>query len=225
MWDVVLGFFEGLVGDWLWRILGSGVAVMIGYLRLKQSRWISPIMYGLGGLALITLIQLGVTAQARLNEPTVTADSIQDTIRDWSLSFGYGVRQIESTDTHFVFDITTVNGIPFQAFRQHNQPFDELLTIQATIEFSDEESMILSRQPVNVINALIRELRIEMTRKDISYSNITNPLRRFTLTRSIPITNTLNQFQYLEAVQSVTNSIILARQVINLRVRLSAPMP
>jgi hypothetical protein len=76
---------------------------------------------------------------------------------------------------------------------------------------------MFKKLPPDKADALVRELRIEMTRMHMDYANIRNPLQAIVISQRMPVTRDLTAEAYVTAVREMQDAVILARQLINLR--------
>ena len=107
--------WQGLATNWLFAVLvfATGGAVVIA--RIKQWRWTSPIIYGLGASTLMAILLYAVNSQHELaaaQAMRTTSGNIQERVRTWIDSFKLQNQNATGADPNdlFRYIVTMRNG-------------------------------------------------------------------------------------------------------------------
>src|SRR4051812_19020093 len=87
--------FSGWIADGIAAlVLALGGGAMIAWIKARRAQWIPPLTTGLVGSVLIfalALMFIGWRSIPPYVEPT-TNENVDVRVREWALSFGYGVQ-------------------------------------------------------------------------------------------------------------------------------------
>jgi hypothetical protein len=137
--------WQGVVSNLVYAVLILAGGAVLTYLRARNSRWASPILYGLAGVALIAVILLALKGFATLSNqlPATTPDTVEMNIRTWLDAFKIAQQRQSDPESHFSLRVTLPNNIPMVVRRQ--KEYDRYVSIEAGILPAKEYQQILEK--------------------------------------------------------------------------------
>src|SRR5438105_1505763 len=111
--------WQGLLSNWLSSLLAAafilGVGAMMTYLKKKEWRLSTPLLYGLGASAFVAVILIALVVIIRMpKEPErITPDNVEIHARTWLEKFGFSVRKDPIPNTVFALVAKDRNDTPY----------------------------------------------------------------------------------------------------------------
>jgi hypothetical protein len=196
-------------------MLGGIATMLLARYENLRNRWLTPILYGVCAATVLMLFiaALHVVAYVRSQSAFDVAD-VEAAVEDWSLGVGWSVKKQADPAWDFGYEVTT-NNTPVNVYRE--KATDRHLMLRSILTLTGDHPAMFKKLPPDKADALVRELRIEMTRMHMDYANIRNPLQAIVISQRMPVTRDLTAEAYVTAVREMQDAVILARQLINLR--------
>jgi len=207
--------FSNLVADAIFALL---VAAGIAILKLKNHWLASPLLYGLAALMFITVSASAIRVQTKLPRTSVflTPANAGSVIHGWYDKFGYGVRKLGSTEIDpnsiFTFEITPRSGTKYSV-SQRASPSGFLL-IGSGLALSEPSGEQLRQLSPERQRELIHQLRIELLRMTMMFSNLELPLDRVRIQREVPLLDSLTENVFMDHARAVEGAMILVKEII-----------
>ena len=220
MLDALGWLFQAIVAHWVILTLGFAGAAVLAALKKYWPSVAGPVLYGAAGFALVvmslsTLKELGVVNTLMQEPPIQSDENLEETIRGWADSFGWGTRPLQIENALIAFEVTLFNNAVRISVIQRER-LKGFLSIGINIVLSDDQREQFYDLEQDVADLLVRTLRIEMSRMGMNFSNIDVPLTRVSLEKKLPITGSLAQHEFLSTVSQVNRARILYSETIGL---------
>ncbi|MEQ1885289.1 MAG: hypothetical protein ABL967_09525 [Bryobacteraceae bacterium] len=191
---------QGLITNWL----SSGIVILGGLLlaALKgtQSPLLYPILYGLGGAALILMCLLMVR---RLYG--VMPASIEPRIRFWLDQIGASTKTVVIPGAKFLYEATLNGKTILVAQDEKDQKYIDL---RANINFSEDDNKRLATVQGG-LDGIVRVMRLFLALMRVGYTGLDSPIKSVGLFKRLPITRDFNEEKFVDAFFSVEAAVNL----------------
>jgi hypothetical protein len=225
MSDWVHGVLQAIFGSLLYELLlATAVAALMTWLKSKQSRWATPLLYGVSAFAAVLLISYVLVGRGLLSkeQPETTPENVETNIRSWADNLGLGVAKQESgADNYFLYLIALHSGRVVYVGRTKSRP--NYIQFQSNVTVSKEHQELLSKLSEERRNMVIQETLLELARSRIGYE-IPGP--KFTvvmLTKSVPITSGLTEATFGGYLDEMDSAMALSIEAIVLSIERNSP--
>jgi hypothetical protein len=201
---------------WLAVLTGGVIFMLLAWLAAKDSRWAKPILYGLTGSASAIIIILGILSLSILSKSSsqTTLENIEPSIREWINTFNLANKKEPEQDSYFSYRVTVERGVQVAVRRTKARERYITMNTGLTIGVTDEDQKFqvlmnkLSGEQLSLVN---NELILEMARLKILWDFGEVPLKNITLSKFIPITNSLTEDVFLTHLIEMANAVWVAR--------------
>ncbi|HXX20776.1 MAG TPA: DUF2299 family protein [Candidatus Acidoferrum sp.] len=213
--------WQGLLSNLLSAFIIAGGGIALAYLEATHSRWAAPLLFGLGGSAIVSLLIFSLTGRPPFSrkQPQTTVDNVEANIRAWLDYFGLGVQKRTEPDAHFAFIITCRSGMGLYVARFKAR--DRYIVFGSNIEISAEHRQILTQLSKEKSGRIAEELALELARTGVGYSLEIQPdgtMTKISLQRAIPITPSLTEDTFIAHTDQMESNAQVAREVVRLAV-------
>jgi hypothetical protein len=207
--------WQGVLSNAIYALLIFGVGVLLTLLKQRGSRWVTPIVYGLGASALVAVILLAFVAVTRIpkEQPQITPDNVEANIRTWLDASGISTRILDEPDRIFALGVMMDSGTPVEISRPKSS--DRYIIFQTKLVPDDDRRAQLDKLSGEEKDQLVQELELEMARAKVSYIR-ESELKGFTMIRGVPI-NALTESIFNDKIGDLDFAHSLARQTIIVR--------
>jgi hypothetical protein len=204
-------FVRGLVTNITSAILVAGAGVLIGLLAKGASAWTSPVLYGLGGSALLSISLLVFSIMARLPRARrlPSTDNVESLVRLWLNNFRLAVKNDPNQEVFFRFVVTMDSGTKLLVGRPKGE-LSGYLIVRAEITPGPEEQRRIADLPPSESNRVLSEVRLELARAKVGYSGLALPITTIAIFKRMPIGESLSEDVFmarLEEVEAAFNAI------------------
>ena len=153
---------------------------MLGALKKYWPSVAGPVSYGAAGFAMVvvslSMLQILSVINTPTQEPLTQSDeNLEETMRGWADSFGWGTRPLQGENALVAFQVSLYNDTVRVPIIQSEQ-LAGFLTIRINLALSNEERKQFLNLEQHVATRLTRTLRIEMARMGIDFAIIEAPL-------------------------------------------------
>lgn len=210
MRDFLLGIFSNWVAD----ALGASamVGVLLAWLKKRGSSWLIPLCWGLSGSVVVLI---GASALKIVSTPTPTVldvnpSNVEAYLNQWIDAFHFGRRKLPEDPVYFFkYEITNTSGRFLQVARLRSSPWDRYLTFTSSVSLAGEEATKISKLSEGNMAILVHDLRMEVARSKIGFSNLGTPLTTINLEHSVPITTDLSDASFVESINNIDLTLVL----------------
>lgn len=198
--------YQGPIGNWIYDIFKwlsiPAVGLLVGYVKERGGAIVDPLVYGLvGAAAMATLIaQIQNLVGTRSREAPVNAENIEPYIRTWLDHFHLSSAKVNETKCHFLYAIHTKAGVKFAVGRLRE--FDNYITIFWNWAIPAAEQEKLRALTPAQMKVLRSDLQTAIASANFAFS-MNNPLSKLTIERRVPITDTLNEDEFIRGVNAI----------------------
>jgi hypothetical protein len=202
--------WQGLVTELVGLVAAAVGAVVVAYLKARGSRWAAPIMYGLGGFALIA-VSLFAFAGVRTfskQELQMTPNTVEMNIRTWLDTFRLAVQREKDPQSYFTLRVTLPNQIPVTIRR--TKELDRYILFETYTDVSRKHYNILEKLSKEQSERLIDELVSEVARLNVQWDVGASPLKRILLIKHVAITTGLTEAVFMDHLLEMGDAVILA---------------
>lgn len=198
------------VGEWaFFGILGLGWAVVLAWLKLDHSALAAPLLYGSAGACMTWVaggLYIAISRIPRLRT-RVTIDNIEQNIRAWLDQSGFSVKSDSVPETFFRLSAQSPGGCALSIGRPRAGLIEHVV-IHAPI--ANEKTVLKELQDAAKYEQarLLELVKVELARAKVGYSGLSFPVvQQFTVGKSVPITDSLNEEAFIRAVWDVEAAV------------------
>ena len=183
------------------------------------------VLYGLGGFVGVLMIITAIRVLSYLSRQAtlVTIKNVESHVKEWVEAFGYGIKKLDIADVHFAYQITVSDDNRVAVLRL--KKFDRYLTLTKSLALSKEHQTAFTALSPAAARELISELRIQLASAKAEFRHFELPADKITLTLRIPVTGELTEARFNEAIVDLTRALIIANEVIIVRLSRSDSTP
>ncbi len=180
----------------------------VTYLVKVGSVWAVPLMMGLGAAVLTAILVLALDAIRRLPPKRVvpTTSNIERVARDWLDNFNVAVQRSPNPLCHFRFMVTVDSGTKMMVGRL-KETHQNYVVIRSAIAPTDDDLKQIESLAPDQKNILVGELRLELARRHVGYENLALPVKDFAIFKRVPITESLNEHEFIAALDEVEAAV------------------
>ncbi|MGO8720817.1 MAG: DUF2299 family protein [Acidobacteriaceae bacterium] len=207
-------FFHDLVVNWVSEILVVVGGLMLALLRKYKDDWAPVVGYGLGGAACIALLIFAITGRAIFSTPITNSSNIEDNVKKWVASFGYGSEAVPppSQNMDFAYRISMPNGSEMLVYRDiRNRP--GYLQLQASLSIAPEHRAILEKLTTAQAAGVVEQTQNGILSRKLSYFFLgkdPNDIESITITKAVVI-NGLTESGFGDAMDDIESTVALTR--------------
>lgn len=203
-------FWQGLLTNWLSALITLGVGLMLAYFKKKGSRWVTPILLGLFGMALICIILWAFMAITKLQqEPEpITQENIERNIRTWLDNFAFSTRKEDDPQAFFRLIATTQTNRPITITRLKS--LDRYVIVATALTLSPQHKAVFDKLSQEDKGLLLLGIRGEMAKLKIGY--VIDNTSNISLLRRLPITSGLTEGNLMTTIDEVDGAFVIAEQ-------------
>lgn len=197
-------FVQGLITNIVATILVAGAGVVIAVIAKTATGWLAPVLYGLAGSALLSVIILALMGIARLPRArrTTNTENVESLVRLWLDNFRFGVRNDPVQEALFRLIVTTDGGTRIIVGRPRGD-LSGYVIIRSEIVFGAEDQRIIAALPTEQVNRTMEEIRLELARAKVGYSGLAQPLGTVALFKRIPIGDALTEDSLIARIEEI----------------------
>lgn len=215
------GVLEAIFGSLLYELLLAGaVAALMTWLKKIKPNWAAPVLYGLLGFIGILVMAYVFTGHALLaHEPQITPENIEENVKAWCDSVSIGLQRTLLLDTYWSYTARLSGADPIEIFRGKEKP--GYLQFKATIKFSPEHQVALSKLTKIQTQRFFRRLELELSKMRMTTVvaraiNNGKPIETgVVLQRGVRISS-LNQDLFVDSFDEMTKAAATVKAVVNL---------
>jgi hypothetical protein len=219
--------------DWLWKSLVARVvwfllaAFFAWFIRRKKPETAEAVKYVLLMTACVAILWFAVTGRPILSpqQPMITEDNAEATVRKWLDSFGVSVRALTNDRSRFIYEVTISDGedgeIPDKLeVTEFKPPGDKKLWIHSGMNFTGDTKQTISQLPAYDRDQIVGLLTIELSKTRVMFFKVDPQLRNVLLDKEVPITSALTEEVFLEDLQDVSAATILSANFVKAQLNL-----
>lgn len=214
-------FLFAVFSDFVATIVTLGLSAIVGFLAwLQDIPWYQlalGVIFAFGG-------SLFLINQFRTWWPTrrIKDDRwLSDAIARWLLSAKFSVTKVTTEDTIFHYH-TEMHGRKFSIMKTKDNPDD--LKFSFILSIKENEQSFIDKLDNDTASKLMEDMRIEMSRLGVLYSNLKLPLRDIYIENYLPIDFRLERFKLIQCALLMIRANVLIHQLYIRALRL-AKMP
>lgn len=205
--------WQGIVTNWIADLLILGGGILIAILKVKGSRWLMPLAYGLAGSALIGVILFTIMGLAELrSRERVTVDNVATKVRSWIDNFQLSVRTNPLPEAYFRYEVTMRNGNVVVVARPKER--DRYIVIAGRLVSDAPTIETLSHLSVDQRQELLADMIAEMARSKVTFSNMQVPPQNIVLEHRLPISDSLTEAVLLGAIDDMDSAMALIQATV-----------
>jgi hypothetical protein len=215
-------WFSEKFAEWaITGILGIVGAAVLTFLKLHQSVWATPLLYGVAGAFMVWICGGVFIAVSRIPRfrTQVTVNNVEDRVRKWLDGAGASVKNDLTPDAFFRLTAQLqgggriIVGRPRAGLTEHVVFRAEIITPNnAPKELTDASKSDQDR--------LLDLIKLELARAKVGYSGLTIPLNDcFAIFKSVRISDYLHEDTFLSALWDVEAAINQVNSVYLLSLR------
>jgi hypothetical protein len=207
-------FWQGLLVNWLFSVivLASGGAMF--WLKLRQSRWSPPILYGLAASALTALTLYAISVQHHFSveqASQTTTDNVESRVRSWLDDFRLTVARSTNSSTdywRYTVHMPNTNNIEVARLKER----DSYVTIFATIYLAPAD---VAKIPKDKLDTFRTTLFLEAGRAGVGFSMSLDSVSPKSVTmyleKRVPITTALAEDALVSSIDRIDTAMLLLR--------------
>lgn len=203
---------EGTVSSIVADIIIAGVGVMVGFLRAKNIRWVSPLIYGLLASTLTALLIMSLNVEHNFvieQRSMTTTDNIQQRVRNWLDDFKSEVQSEPDKAVFFRYVVTMSDNNRISISRLKNA--GNYLLLQAILAPNSTELNLLHQLNTVQQQELTAQIRIEIARQNISRAQ---EGEKIYIEKRIPITAALSQNALIEGIDYMDSTMTIVQNTV-----------
>jgi hypothetical protein len=211
--------------DWLWQgitlwaITAALGAAAFALLKHYKEEWSAPIMYGLGALALVIIIAVGIRGLTTPKPPAPTsADNVEQRVHDWLDEFGLKIILVapSAPDLYFGFDVETPNQTRIFVYRKKLQHGNDMfLAFEENVGFGPEQEACIQKIPGEKMAETYNQVLLELVRLNVSVNMLReNNQFKFRVIKLVPITANITDYTLITNLNEVEDAGTAANQVV-----------
>lgn len=183
------------------------------WIKLRQSRWSSPLLYGISVWVLTTMGIYTINAQHQFaTEQTTrtTSDNVESRVRDWLNTFKLTARNSTTPPDLFRYTVWMPNGDAVDIVRTKDLPSYLVLGghIVATPEDAAKVKTLTPYQRVRLFDALT----LESAKAKVVFNNaLTTDSLSMELIKRVPITPALSESTLIGSLDEVDSAMMILR--------------
>ena len=184
---------------------------MLAILRKRESRWFKPLLAGLAGCALLSIIVLPFAVLPRLPKPApdITPNNVEANIKTWIDTFGWGQKKIDEDLAYFTIEVTLHDDTHVRVARL--KKFDRYIAMQAGVSLGPEEQAKLDKLSKEEAQYFKVALHRELARARIDAWEEKGTIQ---FNRTLLISNNLTEPIFLQNMLDVAAASKLVRAAI-----------
>jgi hypothetical protein len=215
----LLDIFKSLFTEWLLYWLPWAGGLLAAYLRGRGVNWLDPLLTGILAGSAIALVVVSIRLSNTIAQQTaklVTPENIETLARDWAYGFGYEIKPYKADNNAlFGFGVTLPNGGKVSIYRLKEIP--NYLTIGTSQVLTKPEQEAYDKLSDVEQKRLVNDVATELIRYKVEYQNVGHPLRMFSVSRNLPITGELTEFEFISRLFEVNSARMLAARLVDQR--------
>jgi len=216
-------FWQGMLTNLFFYLLVAGVGILIGILKRKAPGWASPFMYGLVASTLAALLIVAINVQHKFvmeQKSVATTENVQEKVRQWLSTFGYGFKVVNDADYDFLLAVNTNNNRHVAVGRV--KQYSQYITMQINLTIPTNIQQLLSKLSLDKQKQIRRDLRIEMYRLQPEHAEllaISEKTEQILLSglsfeKRLPITNSLTESVFIKALVDMETARDLFQEIL-----------
>ena len=223
MYSVLISIFGNIVYD---SLLAVGVAALIAWLRSKQSKWATPLLYGVASFALMLVISFVLTGHALLYQKpfSVNTENVESTIADWTDKYQIGRRRVSAGPEDYFFFEAVRGGINVSIYRERQRDHYVIMAVLLELSAADQRTLDALSQDQRE-DVLLQESQ-ELARLKVAYQVVgtdVEPIGSMRLEEPIPINDALTEETFMEHLQNITSNAMDASETLKLAMLRARP--
>jgi hypothetical protein len=203
-------FFSETFAKWIVTgILGLAGGAVLTFLKLHQSLWAAPLLYGTAGAFMIWICGGVLIAVSRIPRmrTKVTVGNIEQTVRDWLDTAGCSVKRDDIQETFFRFTVVMAGGSTLLIGRPRRGLTDHVL-VRGDILNENSIPKEFQNAALDDQERLIELIKLELARARVGYFGLALPItQQFAISKNIRITDFLREEDFLRAVFDVEAAV------------------
>jgi len=212
--------WQGLLTSWIFWLLTIGAGFMVGYLKSRGATYLSPIIYGLLTVVLVTFLGIALNVRDKLvteQKTVTTTENVQDKIRNWADNFRLKIQNIADNAAYFKYVVTMQGGNPITIVRMKER--QNYVILRAMVKPSSKEQTMLSKLSKEQFDELFDYLNLEVARQGLSGSKVDRIHKEIILEKRIPITAGLTEDILIGGLTHIDASIIVLQATVTATLR------
>jgi len=205
--------WQGLVTNSVYALLILAGGVMLAILQRKWPTYATPALYGVIGVACLAITFFAFTGRAVFSrqQPKTTPENVESNVKAWCDLFELGMQRVSDSSMRFVVEVhLRYNG---RVLRVGVPQQSHYLQFTATLTPPPEQRSALDKLSKKQKQEVIDEVNLELERAKIGYALAgvdESPLQGILLTKSVPITDNLNEDSFIVNINEMDSVIGLA---------------
>jgi hypothetical protein len=214
------GTLESVLAAILIALIPGGV---VTYLARIKSAWTGPILHGLSAVALTVFIILAIDAIRRLPPKHLIPNfkNIETCVRTWLDRFRVTVKNDPVPTAYFRLLATVDSGTKMHIGRPREM--GEYVVIRANLAPGQNDLELLEALPKEECNTMMLNLLLELARRNVGYSGLVLPAQDFHIFKRVPITASLTEHEFVNALQEVESAAHAVGIVFGMAIKLDVP--
>jgi hypothetical protein len=186
--------------DWLWQgslliLFGIGVQVVHDKIKTQYPDWITTVVNGIRNAAYLGIVFFAVTGHGiNYKEPEkITPTNIEDHLQEWLTSAGYAVLPEHDPNGKY-FDVSSETLFI-------RKLTEKRLKLQGNVELSQKQQLALNKMTSVELTRFNHDVAFEAAK--LGLHAVIEQGKILIISRDIPITETMNEQDFLDAVKRV----------------------
>lgn len=179
--------------------------------NVLQRYW--PIM-AMAILVLLSWSAVGTWIVIRHAEQTsalTTTGNVESKIKAWAEKFHLTIQtQPDDPKQYFAFMIIFPDGVPIVVARMKDS--DQYLVFETQLNIAPDDQAFLAKIPQDQMLLILHEITLELAQERIGYLPVLPPLKVVTLLKMVPITNSLTEAAFADALSQIDSALAAARE-------------
>jgi hypothetical protein len=189
------------------------IAAVVGYFKKQENKWVSPMLYGLGAVALVALILIEIDMRNQIiteQASRTTTENIQEKVRSCLETFNLNMQSEPVKEVYFRYIVIMPNKNKITIIRPKDR--DKYLVFQALL-IPDEQSIpLLKNLSKEQTRKLWMQMRMEALRRvDTTYVDVNT----IYIEKLLPITTELNEHTIIETLNHMDASMAILQIIYN----------
>jgi hypothetical protein len=209
MFDLLFGETSSWI---ISTVLSAAAGALMTWAARHRERWARPALYGVLTFA---ALQLGIASvrvgNALVKAPAITVSNADDVVADWSREFGFKLqeRPKEKDEDESVFKYEIEDHVGRKLTINQWADKKRYLNFSVNVVPSTESAETLKCLTPEQATIVLSHLRTELAKMNTEYDGAEWPLAKVRVQRSIPISDEMTENEFFDAVQDVTNTMIV----------------
>lgn len=215
--DWLYGFLLWFFGNLIWDfVLAAVVAAVVTWLKSKQSKWATPVLYGISSFAAILVISFVLVGHGLLSreQPQTNMENIEENLKAWTNTYSMGIQKQSDDKFFFTYKVTLQNGTLVWVGRPKDK--NKYLNFQSVIMLSPEHNALAEKLTQQQLERVTDYINVEMAKSGMGFAFVRLPSRGMFIARGVPISSNLTETTFIDTLDEMDRGVLLCKETLKI---------